>query len=114
MNLLFTLLLFEDISGGELILILLAVFLLFGPSKIPEIAKGIAKGIHNLKKTTNGFKEEVNKSIDPIKKELQIHVDALKDELKIPACHSDRDNPNENKTGNPITEFEETKNRFSG
>jgi sec-independent protein translocase protein TatA len=114
LNLLFTLLLFEDVSGGELIIVLLAVFLLFGPSKIPEIAKGIAKGIHDLKKATNDFNEEVNKSIDPIKKELQIHVDALNDEFKIPMSLTDMVNPIENKAKKPIIESEETKNKFSG
>jgi sec-independent protein translocase protein TatA len=81
MNLLSTLLLFESISGGELILVLLAVFLLFGPNKIPEIARGLAKGIRDIKNATNDIQQEVNKTIDPIKKELQGSVDKLKKEL---------------------------------
>jgi sec-independent protein translocase protein TatA len=82
MNLLFTILLFESISGGELILVLLAVFLLFGPNKIPEIARGLAKGINDIKKATGDIQKEVNKTIDPIKKELQGSVDKFKDDIQ--------------------------------
>jgi len=81
MNFLFTLLLFESISGGELILVLLAVFLLFGPNKIPEIARGLAKGIRDIKNATSDIQNEVNKTIDPIKKELQDSVNKIKNEL---------------------------------
>jgi len=82
MNLLFTLLLFESISGGELILVLLAVFLLFGPNKIPEIARGLAKGIRDIKNATSDIQDEVNKTIDPIKKELQSSVNKIKKDLE--------------------------------
>ena len=43
-------LLFLDVGGGELLLILIAVFLLFGPKKIPEIARGIGKEMHEFQK----------------------------------------------------------------
>lgn len=81
-TLLFTLLLFEDIGTGELILIMLAVFLLFGPDKIPEIAKGIAKGISDVRNATKDIRKEINNTVDPIKKELNGSVDDLKKELK--------------------------------
>ena len=40
---------------GELILILLIVFVLFGAGKLPQVMGDIGKGLKNLKK---GFKEE--------------------------------------------------------
>jgi sec-independent protein translocase protein TatB len=70
-------------STGELFIIFLAVFILFGPNKIPEIAKGLAKGIQKIRNATEGITSEVNKTIDPIKKELQIHADKLKEDLEI-------------------------------
>lgn len=82
MNLLSTLLLFESVSGGELILVLLAVFLLFGPNKIPEIARGLAKGIRDIKNATSDIQDEVNKTIDPIRKELQSSVNKIKKDLE--------------------------------
>jgi len=46
---------------GELILILLIVFVLFGAGKLPQVMGDIGKGLKNLKK---GFKEE-EKTQDP-------------------------------------------------
>ena len=40
-------------SMGELIIILLIVLVLFGGSKMPEIARSLGKGIKELKKTLN-------------------------------------------------------------
>jgi len=44
-----------SIGIGELILILLIVFVLFGAGKLPQVMGDIGKGLKNLKK---GFKEE--------------------------------------------------------
>ena len=38
------------ISGGEILIILLAVLVLFGPKKIPEIARMLGRGINDFKK----------------------------------------------------------------
>lgn len=81
-HILYTLLLFEDVGTGELILILLAVFLLFGPDKIPEIARGLAKGIHDMRNATDHISNEVTNTIAPVKKELLGSVDDLKKEFK--------------------------------
>lgn len=40
------------IGSEELLMILAAVLLLFGGKKIPELAKGLGKGIHEFKKAT--------------------------------------------------------------
>jgi sec-independent protein translocase protein TatA len=63
-------LLFLDVGGGELLLILLAVFLLFGPKKIPEIARGIGKGMYELNKVTRGIKEEFEKGKEGLEKDI--------------------------------------------
>jgi TatA/E family protein of Tat protein translocase len=110
MNLLFTLLLFESISGGELILVFLAVFVLFGPNKIPEIARGLAKGIRDIKNATSDIQDEVNKSIDPIRKELKDSVDKIKKEL-------DTETPNvktEIKNNSTEQKTDETTNNIAG
>ena len=79
MKLYFTILLLEGVSTGELLLVILAVFLLFGPKKVPEIAKGLAKGIKKIKETQDSFQNEVNTTIDPIKKELNINQNKQKE-----------------------------------
>ena len=47
------------IGTGEIILIVLVVLLLFGGKKIPELMKGIGKGIKNFKEGMNDIEEEM-------------------------------------------------------
>jgi sec-independent protein translocase protein TatA len=60
------------IGGGEMMLIILVVLMLFGSDKIPEIARGLGKGMQQLKDATNDIKSEIHNSadIEGIKKSL--------------------------------------------
>ncbi|MBP5535468.1 MAG: twin-arginine translocase TatA/TatE family subunit [Bacteroidales bacterium] len=48
------------IGGSEIIVILLLVLVLFGGKKIPELMRGLGKGVKEYKKAMNGIEEEVN------------------------------------------------------
>ncbi|WP_394354216.1 Sec-independent protein translocase subunit TatA/TatB [Winogradskyella costae] len=50
------------IGAAEIMVILLIVVLVFGADKLPEIARGLAKGMRQLKDATNDIKHEVTKS----------------------------------------------------
>lgn len=50
------------IGGPEIIFILFIVVMVFGADKIPEIARGLGKGMRQLKDATNDIKHEVTKS----------------------------------------------------
>ena len=52
------------IGTPEILIILFIILLLFGSKKIPELAKGLGRGIKEFKKASNDLKDEVNKSID--------------------------------------------------
>lgn len=56
-------LLFLDIGGGELVLILLVVVMFFGADKIPEMARGLGKGMRQFKDATGSIQREIEKSI---------------------------------------------------
>jgi len=45
---------------GELVIILLIVLLLFGASKLPEIAKGLGKAIKEFKKAGKEIKDDID------------------------------------------------------
>lgn len=47
-------------GGFELVAIIIVVLLLFGGKKIPELAKGVGKGIKDFK---NAMKEDENKDV---------------------------------------------------
>jgi len=48
-----------DVGGGELLLILLAVLLLFGPKKIPEVAQMVGKGIRQFRKAQEDLTQQI-------------------------------------------------------
>lgn len=63
------------IGGPEIIVILLIVLVLFGGKKIPELMKGLGKGVKEYKKAMNGIEEEMNNiTEDTPKEEPQAHV----------------------------------------
>lgn len=53
-------------SGSEWIYILLIVLLVFGGKKIPELARGLGKGVKNFKEGINEAKDELNKAKDEV------------------------------------------------
>ena len=57
------LLLFGSFSAGEVIVIALIVLLLFGGKKIPELMKGIGKGVKSFKDGVKGIEDEINADV---------------------------------------------------
>ena len=52
-----------NLRGFEWIIILVVVLLLFGGKKIPELMRGIGKGVHSFKQGLNEAREEINKPV---------------------------------------------------
>ncbi|MBQ5690443.1 MAG: twin-arginine translocase TatA/TatE family subunit [Alistipes sp.] len=63
------LLLFGTFGWQEILLIALIVLLLFGGKKIPELMKGLGKGVRSFKEGVKEITDEVEKSDDPTDKE---------------------------------------------
>lgn len=59
-----TLLFLGNLGTGEIIIIAMVVLLLFGGKKIPELMKGIGKGVKNFKDGVSGIEEDIKGSID--------------------------------------------------
>lgn len=53
-------------SGSEWIIIALVILLLFGGKKIPELMRGLGKGVKSFKDGVNEAIEEINKAKDEI------------------------------------------------
>ena len=53
-----------NVGGGEIILILAIVLILFGARKLPELAKGLGQGIREFKKATDNASEGMRHAIE--------------------------------------------------
>ncbi len=52
------------LGGQELVLILFVILLFFGPSKLPELARGLGKGMREFKKAQADLENEFNKAVE--------------------------------------------------
>jgi len=58
------------IGGPEIIVVLLFIVMFFGSKKIPELAKGLAKAMREVKDASNDIKKEIRDSTKSIKDDL--------------------------------------------
>ena len=76
------------ISGPEIFVVLLLVVMLFGADKIPEIARGLGKGMRQIKDATNDIKKEINESAEKndlnldVTKDIQKEIDEVKENIE--------------------------------
>jgi TatA/E family protein of Tat protein translocase len=107
-------LLFFDISGDELMIILLVAFLVFGPSKIPEIARKIGRGMNEIRRASDEIKREISKEARKLEtdtdgegspyKDIKQTADDLKkdlDDIARPLNESQPGNPGGQATAKP-------------
>jgi len=68
MNISSIILFLNGLGGGELLLIGLAILLFFGGKKLPELMRGLGKGIREFQDAKNEVKDQINKELDETKK----------------------------------------------
>jgi sec-independent protein translocase protein TatA len=103
-------LLFLNIGGPEMILIIFVALLLFGGEKLPEIARGLGKGIRDFKDASEGVKREITNQINNYEErkpetpaeEPKAELPAATEEHSLTAETADQ----ENATINPAPEPE--------
>lgn len=75
------------ISGAEIAFIIFIVLMVFGADKVPEIARGLGKGMRQIKDATNDIKSEISKSAEKqgldldIAKDIKKEIDTVKDDV---------------------------------
>ena len=76
------------ISSTEIVFILFIVIMIFGADKIPDIAKGMGKGMRSLKNATNDIKGEIKRSAnnqgidtDDFTKDISQEINKAKEEI---------------------------------
>jgi sec-independent protein translocase protein TatA len=77
-----TLLFLNNLGGGELLVIFLFALLFFGSKRIPDLARGLGRGMREVKDAMNGIKHDIQDSVN-LDEEKKIIEDAKK-EIKKP------------------------------
>jgi sec-independent protein translocase protein TatA len=67
---------FLFISGPEIVVVFIVILLLFGSKKIPELAKGLGKGLNEFKRAADDIKKEIKDET-----EVLDHVKDFKDDI---------------------------------
>lgn len=62
---------FGSLGATEIILIVLAILILFGAKKIPELAQGIGKGMKEFKKAVRDVEDDIKSTDKEVKKEVK-------------------------------------------
>ncbi|RZK40502.1 MAG: twin-arginine translocase TatA/TatE family subunit [Pedobacter sp.] len=53
-------------GGGEIAIIMVVILLLFGGKKLPELARGLGRGIRDFKDASEGVKREIHRNINSV------------------------------------------------
>lgn len=75
------------ISGAEIAFIMFILVMVFGADKIPEIARGLGKGMRTLRNASNDIKSEIQKSAEKqgidtdISKDVRSEINKVKEEI---------------------------------
>lgn len=75
-------LLFLDVSGGELLIIMLVVFLVFGPEKMPEMARKAGRLMNQMKKASSDLTREFKKETSVLQNEITAVQSKVKDQVE--------------------------------
>jgi len=73
--------LFLNMGGGELFLVVLVIILLFGSDKLPEIAKGLGKGIREINNAKAQIQNEIQNHTGSFKEEIEKHTSEIRSEM---------------------------------
>lgn len=68
--------LFFEFGAGEIMFIMLVALLLFGGDKLPELARGLGKGIRDFKDASEGVKREITNQIDNFESKKSVQPSA--------------------------------------
>ncbi|MFO0321140.1 MAG: twin-arginine translocase TatA/TatE family subunit [Bacteroidota bacterium] len=73
--------LFLNLGGGELVMIILVVLLLFGGKGVPNLAKTLGKTIREFKDAANGLQKDLEQNAGNITSTIQEHIQEVRKEV---------------------------------
>lgn len=71
-----------ELSIGEMLLIAVAIVVLFGPDKLPQIARDLGQGVRKMRGAMEDVKSEILKETDNPVSEIKREIDKVKQAAK--------------------------------
>lgn len=71
-----------ELSIGEMALIAVAIVVLFGPDKLPQIARDLGAGVRKMRGAVEDIKTEIMKETDNPVSEIKREIEKVKDAAK--------------------------------
>ena len=71
-----------ELSIGEMLLIAVAIVVLFGPDKLPQIARDLGQGVRKMRGAMEDVKTEILKETDNPVSEIKREIDKVKQAAK--------------------------------
>ena len=71
-----------ELSIGEMLMIALAIVVLFGPDKLPQIARDLGQGVRKMRGAMEDVKTEILKETDNPVSEIKREIDKVKQAAK--------------------------------
>ena len=84
-------------SGGELVIIFIVAFLVFGPKRLPELARTLGKLLFEIKKAAQDVKVHMETEIDSAEKETKEETKEEKTPEEAPSHEKPADEAEKNK-----------------
>lgn len=72
---------FLNLGGGEVVMIIFVILLLFGGKGIPNIARTLGKGMREFKEATDGLKKDIQQSTGGITDHVNEQIQEIKKEI---------------------------------
>jgi sec-independent protein translocase protein TatA len=73
---------FTSVGGSEILVILVVALILFGADKLPELARGLGKGMHEFRKASENLKSEIENGVNEIYNEFREASEGFKNEIE--------------------------------
>lgn len=97
-----------ELSIGEMLVIALVIIVLFGPDKLPKIARELGQGVRKMRGAMEDIKTEIMKETDNPVSEIKKEIEKVKDAAK------DFNPMNEINKKEAVSEKNELKEKLSG
>ena len=76
-------LLFFEVGAGELLLIMIFILIFFGSKNIPQIARGLGKGMREIKDASNSIRSEIAREANKVTEETGIkkEIETIREDI---------------------------------